>query len=535
MENHKIIELEKYYDENVWKHKTLDEYLEGKVEQYSKNIAVIDGDIEITYEELSEEINNYAIEMQRDGIKENDKVVIQLPNCLEFIFVIFALFKIGAIPVLTLAKHRKIEIKGIIENSKAVAYIAKSNYLGFSYEEFINDIEAEIDFNLKKYILGPTQEYKNFYKLNRNDYVYQLEECLDKARYKSMGLLLLSGGTTGVPKLIPRRHCDYIYVAEQCAKRCLFDENVKYLATLPIAHNFPLGCPGIIGTFSVGGTVVICKITSPDEMFPLIEERKVTHMALVPSIAKLCIEFYKYDSDYDINSLKMIQVGGALLDLYTAKDIEDKFGCILQQIYGIAEGLICTTEATDSKEIIYETQGKPISEYDEIKIVNEFGIEVDDGEFGELLVRGPYTIYNYYNARQIGCVDEELYFMTGDKVCKKTNGRYKVVGRVKEMINKSGEKILPIELESILLEHSLVDEVKVIGLQDDVLGEKICVCLKSKEDISLHEVRTYLKTKGLAEFKLPDIIKKIDEWPLTSFGKIDNKKLKVLIELERGV
>lgn len=103
------------------------------------------------------------------------------------------------------------------------------------------------------------------------------------------------------------------------------------------------------------------------------------------------------------------------------------------------------------------------------------------------------------------------------------------------MINKSGEKILPIELESILLEHSLVDEVKVIGLQDDVLGEKICVCLKSKEDISLHEVRTYLKTKGLAEFKLPDIIKKIDEWPLTSFGKIDNKKLKVLIELERGV
>lgn len=113
MENHKIIELEKYYDENVWKHKTLDEYLEGKVEQYSKNIAVIDGDIEITYEELSEEINNYAIEMQRDGIKENDKVVIQLPNCLEFIFVIFALFKIGAIPVLTLAKHRKFKSRSL--------------------------------------------------------------------------------------------------------------------------------------------------------------------------------------------------------------------------------------------------------------------------------------------------------------------------------------------------------------------------------------------------------------------------------------
>lgn len=530
MNNIKRLELENFYDREVWGHHTLDEYIEEKARIYSKNIAIIDGEIKVTYKKLVKEINNYASRMSADGIKERDKVVVQLPNCIEFVFVIFALFKIGAIPVLALANHRKIEIKGVIENSKAVAYIAKSDYLGFSYEAFIKEIETEMNYKLKKYILGNTDEYKNFYTTNRNDYVYQPKTLKTTNRYKDIALLLLSGGTTGIPKLIPRKHCDYIYVAEESAKRCLLDEKTNYLAALSMAHNFPLGCPGIIGTFSVGGTVIICNVTSPDEIFPLIEENNVTHTALVPSVAKMCIDFYRHNPDYDINSLKLIQVGGALLDVYTGKEIARTFNCVLQQVYGIAEGLICMTSPLDEEETIYETQGKPISVYDEIKIIDEQGNEVVEGAFGELLVRGPYTIYNYFNAPHITCVDENLYFMTGDKACKQQNNHYKIAGRIKEMINKSGEKILPSEIEDILLTHKQIDDVKVIGIEDRMVGEKICVCLKNETSLNIHELRTYLRNHGLADYKLPDYIKTVNEWPLTSFGKIDIKKLKSLIK-----
>lgn len=522
-------ELENFYDQEVWGNYTLDEYLEEKSKLYPQNLAIIDGDIKITYETLTKVIKNYANRMVSDGIKEGDTVIVQLPNCLEFVFVIFALFKIGAKPVLTLANHRKLEVKGVIKNSQAVAYIAKSNYLGFSYENFIREIESEMNYKIKKYILGDTNEYKNFYNLKRNDYFYQQEFIHSINHYKDTALLLLSGGTTGIPKLIPRRHCDYIYVAEQSAKRCLLDENTIYLASLSMAHNFPLGCPGIIGTFSVGGTVIICNVTSPDEIFPLIEDNSVTHTALVPSVAKMCIDFYKNNPDYNISSLKLIQIGGSLLDSYTGKEIVETLKCTLQQVYGIAEGLICMTSPKDEDEIIYETQGTPISEYDEVKIVDENGNEVAEGEFGELYVRGPYTIYGYYNAPNIKCVDDNMYFMTGDKVCKYKNGRYKIVGRIKEMINKSGEKILPSEIENLLLTHNHIDDVKVIGIEDEIVGEKICVCLKNETNLNIIELRTYLKNHGLAEYKLPDCIKTVKEWPLTSFGKIDIKKLKTMI------
>ena len=215
-------------------------------------------------------------------------------------------------------------------------------------------------------------------------YKRQIEDN-ESVDYKELGLLLLSGGTTGIPKLIPRRHCDYLYVAEYSGLRCGLNEESIYLAALPMSHNFPLGCPGIMGTLFYGGKIVICPTTSPDEIIPLIEEERVTITGLVPAMANMCIEFLEMD-EYDISSLKLIQIGGSVLDHITAKKIERGFSCKLQQIFGIAEGLISTTSLDDDSETIYNTQGKPISEYDEALIVDEEGKELPVEEYGELIV-----------------------------------------------------------------------------------------------------------------------------------------------------
>lgn len=340
--------------------------------------------------------------------------------------------------------------------------------------------------------------------------------------------MLLSGGTTGIPKLIPRRHCDYIYVANKTGERCDLNQETVYLASLPIAHNFPLGCPGIVGTFAKGGKVVLCNVTSPDEILPLIEDEKVTITGFVPAIANICMDYLQYE-DYDLSSLKIVQVGGSVLEPWLAEKIEKIFDVKLQQIFGIAEGLILTTNKEDDDKTRWQTQGKPISEHDEILIVDEQGEEVGGEEYGELITRGAYTIYGYYNLPEVNeiCITQDCYFKTGDTARKLKNGNYQIVGRIKEIINRAGEKITPLELEEILLTHENINSVQVVGVPDNLNGEAIAVfILNGDKKLTLEEVRKFLISNNVADFKLPDIVKYIDVWPLTALGKIDRNKLK---------
>ncbi|MBL6466179.1 MAG: AMP-binding protein [Peptostreptococcus stomatis] len=516
--------LEKFYDEDVWEHMTLGEFITNCSEMYKDKTAIVDGDTRLSYEELDKLSNKYANGLLKAGFKKGDKIVLQLPNCYEFIAISFAMFKTGIIPIMSLPAHRKNELKGIIEKSEAVAYIAKDRYLGFSYVDMIRDIKSELNKKLEVYILGDNQEYKKFLSLIESEYPYEYPDV----DYKNIGLLLLSGGTTGIPKLIPRRHCDYIYVAKKTGDRCNVNQESVYLASLPIAHNFPLGCPGIVGTFAKGGKVVLCNVTSPDEILSLIEEENVTITGFVPAIANICMDYLEYE-EYYLSSLELIQVGGSVLESWLAEKIEKVFDVKLQQIFGIAEGLILTTNKEDNNKIRWQTQGKPISEHDEILIVDEKGKEVEVEEYGELIVRGPYTIYGYYNLSEVNeiCMTEDCYFRTGDKARKLKDGNYQIVGRIKEIINRAGEKITPSELEEILLTHEHINSVQVVGIPDCLQGEAIAVfILNGNKELTLEEVRKFLISNNVADFKLPDKVKYIDAWPLTALGKIDRNKLK---------
>ena len=516
--------LEDFYDKEVWNHLSLGDFLTKVSEKYGEKIAIVEEGNEYSYKDIEIISKKYAKGFLREGFKRGDKIVLQLPNSAELIFVIFALFKIGVVPIMSLPAHRKIEISGIIELSEAKAYIAKDRHLGFSYVNMIREIIGENNLDIKVFIQGDNEEFRQLTEMKEDEPI----EDNESVDYKELGLLLLSGGTTGIPKLIPRRHCDYLYVAEYSGLRCGLNEESIYLAALPMSHNFPLGCPGIMGTLFYGGKIVICPTTSPDEIIPLIEEERVTITGLVPAMANMCIELLEMD-EYDISSLKLIQIGGSVLDHITAKKIERGFSCKLQQIFGIAEGLISTTSLDDDSETIYNTQGKPISEYDEVLIVDEEGKELPVEKYGELIVRGPYTIYGYYNLDEINktCITEDCYFKTGDKARKLKDGNFQIVGRLKEMINRAGEKITPTELEEILLIHDKIEEVQVVGIPDQILGEKIGVfVLAGDNEITLNEIRTFLKEHGVAHFKLPDLVKKVDAWPLTSVGKISKETLR---------
>jgi yersiniabactin salicyl-AMP ligase len=515
----------KYEQLGYWEPLTLGQQLRLWAETYQNRVALVEDDTRLTYMELDRKADELAAGFFDMGIKKGDNVVVQLPNRISFVITCFALFRIGALPVLSLPAHRERELDGIFGLAKPVAYVIPTAFLGFDYKKMadqlvkkhpsvkliITDGNSEGGFNLANISMPPAD--------------------LATPSYRDTALLLLSGGTTGIPKLIPRTHADYAYNAKAAATRCKLNPQSVYLAVLPVAHNFPLCCPGILGTLSAGGKVVLCKTTSCDEAFPLIEKERVTITALVPAMVNLWLEVFEWDSSCDISSLEVLQVGGSMLEENLAKRIMPELKCRLQQVFGIAEGLICCTSINDPDHIIHSCQGRPISEGDELRIVDTDGNDVAAGEYGELLVRGPYTISGYYRAPEQNRKDftPDGFYRSGDRARMTPEGNIQIGGRIKEQINRAGEKIMPVEIESYLCLHPDIKDAALIGLPDENLGERSCVYLISdNRQISLTDIHKFLNDMGVARYKMPDQIELIDFWPLTSVGKVDKTKLKEL-------
>lgn len=520
-------EIYKKYEElGIWEHLSLGEHLRQWAKKYKDKLAIVEGDNKLTYTEFDLKVDQLSLKLISKGIKKGDRVVVQLPNTMFFVVSCFALFRIGAIPVLALPANREHELDGIFELVQPSAYIIPDSYLGFNYRSMADSLAKKNQ--CVENIIVDEEALRNLSSYDIN--VADLN--LLKPSYRDTAFLLLSGGTTGTPKLIPRTHSGYIYNAKMAAKRCRINSESVYLTVLPSAHNFTFGNPGIIGTLAAGGKVVMCKASSCDEVFPLIEKEKVTITALVPALMNLWLEVLEWDDSYDISSLEVVQVGGAMLDEKVARRIISKMPFKLQQVYGIAEGLICSTSLDDSDDIISSCQGRTLSEYDDIKIVDESGENVEKGNYGELLVRGPYTIKGYYKLPEQNdkSFTKAGYYCTGDKARITLEGNIKIAGRIKEQINRAGEKIMPSEVEACLCMHPDIKEAAVIGVPDENLGERSCAYLITEgRKLNKIEIHEFLKDIGLAQYKIPDQINYIDFWPFTNVGKINKQKLREMI------
>lgn len=504
---------------------TLGEHLREWADRYSDNIAIVDGDKRISYRELDRRADELAAGFVHLGIGKGDNVVVQLPNSAAFAAACFALFRIGALPVLALPAHREAELDGIFRLAQPVAYIISDTFMGFDYTKMARRL-----LNCHPCVKNLIIDGQNAEGICLAD-AGKAPMALNGPAPADTALLLLSGGTTGTPKLIPRTHADYAFNAEAAARRAGLKEQSVYLAVLPIAHNFPLCCPGMLGTFAAGGKVVMCATTSCDEAFPLIARERVTITALVPALVKLWLEELEWDRSSDLSSLEVLQVGGAMLEEALVRRIMPEFGCKLQQVFGMAEGLICCTALDDEDEMIMSCQGKPLSEQDEIIIVDEYGRDVAPGQFGELRVRGPYTITGYYKAPEHNqkSFTADGYYCSGDRARITPEGNIQLGGRMKEQINRSGEKIDPAEIEAYLSGHPGVKDVVLIGLPDEQLGERSCACIIAvSEAPDLIELHCFLREKGVARYKMPDQVLYVTYWPLTSVGKIDKTKLKLI-------
>ena len=520
---------QRYRARGYWRDKSLAEEFAACFSLFRERLFLIDGERQYTYADVDRLTDNLALNLLELGLRTRDRVVPALPNCAEFVLLYFALQKIGAIPIAALATHRYAEISQFVRLSGATACVYPETQSDFAFEPMIRRVQAENP--ALRFCLSLPQLKLLVEKPGKGDLKSIRIDPADPCIFQ------LSGGTTGIPKLIPRTHNDYAYNSKAAAPVCGVSSESVLLLALPVAHNLPLACPGIQGYFFQGGKVVLSPTTRPEQIFSLIREHRVTHLKVVPALLIRLINDPSI-SRFDLSSVKLIQSGGQRMQPEVRLKAHALIpGCFVQENFGMSEGMLFFVRLDDPQEVKLETCGRPICPDDEVRLVDDEGREVAEGEVGELTCRGPYTLRGYYgvpeyNARQF---TRDGFYCSGDLMRRHPSGNYVVEGRKKDLINRGGEKISAEEIENLILGHPAVQNVACVPVPDPNLGEKMCACvvLKKNRQLNLNELIDFLKSKEIAKFKLPERLETFDDFPVSSFGKVSKKSLVDIINAHR--
>ena len=521
----------RYRDKGYWKDQSLAQEFTATFTAMGKRDALIDGQRTYTFTDIDRLSTNLALNLWGLGLRPLDRVVPTLPNVAEFVILYFALQKIGAIPIAALVTHRFAEINQFVELSGAVACVYPDRAGDFLFAPMIQRVQASHTHLKLRLVLGEPQANEVSLQSLIETPASLPMDVLNRVRIDPTDpcIFQLSGGTTGIPKLIPRTNNDYAYNSKVAAKVTQVEPDSVLLLVLPIAHNLPLACPGIQGFFFQGAKVVLHANTRPAEIFSLIEQHSVTHLKVVPALLIRLINDPAI-GDYDLTSVKLIQSGGQRMQPEVREKTKRLFtNAFVQENFGMSEGTLMFVRHDDSEEVKLETCGRPVCEDDEVLLLDDDGQQVADGEVGELTVRGPYTLRGYfgvpeYNARQF---TPDGFYRSGDLMRRHPSGNYVVEGRKKDLINRGGEKISAEEVENLILGHPSVQNVACVPMPDANMGEKMCayVIPKPGATLNLRQLTDFLLTKEIAKFKLPERLETLNEFPVSTFGKVSKKQL----------
>lgn len=526
---------QRYRERGYWRDQSLAQEFAAVFQRFAARTALIDGERRWTYAELDAASDNLALNLLDLGLQPLDRVVPTLPNVAEFVLLYFALQKIGCIPIAALVTHRFAEINQFtrLAQARCAVYPASVREQGgeFRFAPIIERVQAENPCLQIRLVLGDAGPGEHSLSELIARPASRPRSALQAIRIEPTDpcIFQLSGGTTGIPKLIPRTNNDYAYNSKVAAEVAGVSGDSVLLLVLPIAHNLPLACPGIQGFLFQGGTVVLHANTRPEQMFALIDQHQVTHLKVVPALLIRLINDPAI-GQYSLRSVRQIQSGGQRMQPEVRLRTRQLFvNAFVQENFGMSEGLLMFVRQGDSEEVLLETCGRPVCADDEVRLIDDEGREVPQGEVGELACRGPYTLRGYfgvpeYNARQF---TPDGFYRSGDLMRQHASGNYIVEGRKKDLINRGGEKISAEEIENLILMHPAVQNVACVPMPDAALGEKMCafVILHAGQVLSLPELVAFLLRHEIARFKLPERLELLPDFPVSTFGKVSKKAL----------
>ncbi|HEU5227946.1 MAG TPA: AMP-binding protein, partial [Ktedonobacteraceae bacterium] len=327
-----------------WEDRSLAEFFRDVCSTFAQRVALVAHNERITYHQLLMRSERLALHLLRLGVQPQDRIVVQLPNIPEFVYLYIALQMVGAIPILALPAHREAEIDQFVKTGGAIGYAIPEHTRDFAFAPLAQEMQRR-NAHLRLILVAGKAILPGSVSLTE---LLATESGQDSEQLKQIpidplapAVLLLSGGTTGIPKLIPRTHNDYVYNSKAAAGVTDVQQDDALLIVLPIAHNFPLACPGLQGFLMQGARCVLSSSARISDICALIQREKITHLALVPTLLIRLINDPCL-CEYDLSSLRIINTGGQKLQQEVKQRTEELLpGCKVQEVFGMAEGLLC--------------------------------------------------------------------------------------------------------------------------------------------------------------------------------------------------
>lgn len=522
---------ERYRAAGLWGTRSISREFTAVAEQHPSGLAVVTEQGSLTYFELDARAGRIGAGLLALGLHPGDRVIFQVTNRLETVLAWYACLKAGLVPVATLAAHRTHEIGEIARQCSAAAHIVEAG-LSFDLVAFAREVAANQP-SLQHLITiggGPSAETTALETLGAELDDEAVRSRIDEAQRNvgpdDLAALQLSGGTTGVPKLIPRRHAEYWYNAAAYAGRLGWTTATRVGHLIPVVHNAGITC-AVHAAHSCGATLVL---GTPDAAASvgLLSDAGITAALIGHGHFGALLQPGFLDR---LPALRQVVLSGTKVPDELFDELERR-GIWSGQLFGMGEGLFVMSRLDDPREARLRTVGTPLSELDEARILLPGSeIEAQYGEVGELCCRGPYTIPGYYAAgeRAAPAFTSDGFYRTGDLARWSSFGgkpQLLIEGRIKDVINRGGEKINAEEIELLLLRHPAIRQAAVVAMPDVRLGERSCAYVVADALVDLPVVQRYLDSLGVAKFKWPERVEQLDDLPRTNVGKIDKALLR---------
>lgn len=520
--------------------KSISQVLEDRVAEHPDRDFLIFGDRRMTYAQVDDHANALAAALYGLGIEAGDRVALSLPNWPEFVVSMLATAKLGAV-VVPLNPHYTVpELQYMLRHSEAAAVVTVETFAGVDFLELYEKILPTLPE--LQYVVTVGEE-----DLWYDDRIFQYEDLLSSGEGRERpqveldpsedsAAILYTSGTMGKPKGVALTHENLLSTATQTTDAVGLTEDDVVFGVTTVFHVFGLG-PGILGTMAAGASLVLQEQFLPDEALELIERHRVTVHYGVPTV--FITELREAErEEHDLSSLRAGVVAGAPITDEMVQRIRAEFCPNLLVAYSLVEtaSTVAMTRAEDPADKQIFTVGRPLPGT-EVRVLDLDGTRLPIESLGELTVRGPGVMKGYY--RQPGetaqAFDEDGYFLTGDLGMVDEEGYLHIVGRRKELIIRGGFNIYPREVEDRLHVHPAVQDVAVVGLPDDVLGELVCACIVPIEGaiVTGDEIKEWCRG-ALADYKVPDLVRFLDAFPLTGSGKIRRVELARIISAEES-
>lgn len=514
-----------------WIASTVGDALRHTARQYPERMAFISDERSVSFADLDQDSERLAAALLKLGLNPGDRAIFQLGTTVETVIVLLACFKAGIVPVCSLPQHREIEIGQLAEQSQARGYFVQADFSpNFDLLSFAQSMVAR-HASLQHLILvrGESADTSAMQQLIASVSFEEAKQQLEQVKLGLSDVLSfqLSGGTTGVPKIIPRFHAEYLGHSAGWSRCYQIDADSRIIWSLPLIHNagslYALIPPVLLGT-----TVVLMPRVDIKRMLDLIAEHRVTHALSIGPIAPQLMA-YPDIASHDLSSLKLFST------MSRADSLEKHLGLPCSNLYGITEGLLLGSPADAPDTVRHATQGSSGCADDEIRLFKPTLDELSpEGEVGELCFRGPSSLTGYFanpeaNERSF---TRDGFYRTGDMVkAHRIDGvvYYSFEGRLHDNVNRGGEKIGCEEVEAHVSQHPAVSDAKLVAMPDPFYGEKACVFIIPRpghQAPDVKELAQFLIGRGLAKYKCPERVESLEEFPLTRVGKVDKPAMK---------